>query len=219
MTYIQLINTVLRKLREDQVTSSNQSDYSALIGDYINEAKREVEDAWNWVQLRTTIQITTAGDSSTFRYVLTGAGNRSRVLQVINDTEDYELRRAPYKWMNRQFLTSSTVAKDSPTHYDINGNTNGDPNIDLYPVPDAVEYINFNLVLPQDDFTDTDDDMSLTVPHWPVVLGAYMKALSERGEDGGQNFGEAMNDYNKALSDAIAIDAGQVPDELIWEVV
>lgn len=216
MTYLNLINSVLRLLREDEVTSPTQSAYAKLIGQFVNETKREVEDSTNWVQLRNTIQVTTEAD--TFRYGLTGAGNRYRVLQVVNDTQDQELQVAPYAWMNRQFtMISSGVAKGAPTKYDINGSTtDGDPYVDLWPVPDDVYVINFNIVLPQDDLSDAGD--TLTVPSWPVILGAYSKALSERGEDGGQSYGEALGRYAQALGDAIAIDMGKVPHELIWEV-
>jgi len=215
MTYLQLINSVLRRLREDEVATYNSSAYSKLIGDFINETKREVEDAWDWVQLRDTIQVTTAdGDYS---YTLTGAGNRFKVLQVINDTENHELEIASYAWMNKQFtMIGDGAAEGSPFYYDINGNTSGDPNVNLFPIPNAIEVINFNLVLPQDDLAA--DVTELTVPSWPVVLGAHAKALSERGEDGSTMYAEVMNNYDKALSDAIAIDAGKVPHELIWEV-
>lgn len=214
MTYLQIINNVLRKLREDEASSSGQSSYVSLIGDFVNETKREVEDAWDWVQLRTTIQVTTS--ASIWRYTLTGAGTRFRILQVINDTEDLVMIKAPYKWMNKQFTTVGTVQQGSPQFYDINGSTDGDPNVDLYPIPNAIEVINFNLVLPQDDFTE--DTTELSVPSYPVILGAYAKALSERGEDGGVSYDEAQAKYEKALSDAIAIDASNVQEELIWEV-
>ena len=214
MTYLQIINTVLRRLREDEVTTYDQSDYSKLIGDFVNETKREVEDAWNWVQLRSTVQISTV--SGTFRYNLTSAGNRYRVLQVVNDTQDYEMSLAPYKWMNLQHTTGNTQTA-SPSYYDINGNNSGNPNVDLFPVPDAAYTINFNMIIPQTDFSDGTTE--LTVPSWPVILGTYAKALSERGEDGGLQFAEAARMYDTALSDAIAIDAQKVPHELVWEAI
>jgi len=217
MAYLQLINEVLKRLREDEVTSANQSDYSILIGSFINQTKREVEDSHNWIQLRETIQVTTsAGDYS---YTLTGAGNRFKVLQVINDTEDFELRKAPYTWMNKQFtMAGDAAAEGSPNFYDINGSdSNGDPYVNLYPIPNSIEAINFNLVIPQVSLSGDGD--RLTIPEWPVILGAYMRAISERGEDGGQSYGEMRNDYMTALSDAIAIDSSNVPDEMIWMVV
>ena len=213
MTYLQLINSVLRRLREDEVATVSQSNYAKLIGDFVNETKREVEDAWNWVQLRDTIQVTTV--ASTFRYTLTDAGNRYRILQVLNDTEDMELRVAPYKWMNSQL--TGTPQEAAPLYFDINGASSGDPNTDMYPVPDKVYTINYNMIIPQDDFTLDSDE--LTVPSWPVILGTYAKALSERGEDGGSAFAETARMYNLALSDAIAIDSQKVPHELNWEAV
>ena len=213
MTYLQLINSVLRRLREDEVATNSQSNYAKLIGDFVNETKREVEDSWNWVQLRDTIQVATV--AGTFRYTLTGSGNRYRVLQVLNDTDDFELKLAPYKWMNEQ-LTGSPQ-QTSPLYYDFNGNVSGDVNTDMYPIPDKEYLINYNMIIPQADFTDDGDE--LTVPSWPVILGAYAKALSERGEDGGTQFAEAARMYSLAMSDAIAIDAQKVPNETVWEAV
>ena len=46
-TYLDLVNDVLVRLREAQVTSVSQNGYSSLIGALVNDAKRETEDAWN----------------------------------------------------------------------------------------------------------------------------------------------------------------------------
>ena len=56
-TYLTLVNDVLSRLRESEVTSVSDNTYSSLIGRFVNEAKREVEDAWNWNRLRSTITI------------------------------------------------------------------------------------------------------------------------------------------------------------------
>ena len=216
MTYLQLVNKVLERLREDEVTSVGQSNYSKLISSFINQTKREVEDAHDWTQLRDTIIVDTV--SGTYKYSIAGASNRFRILQVINDTEDMELREAPYTWMKKQFTAVSDIAEGSPYLYNIEGrDSNGDPYVNLYPRPNSIESIDFNMVIPQDSLS-TDADI-LTVPEWPVILGAHMRAISERGEDGGQTFGEMRSDYQAALSDAIGIDSGNVPDEMIWTVV
>ena len=60
MTYLQLVNSVLRRLREDEVTTVGQNAYSKLIGEFVNDAKRTVEDAYDWTALRTTITVTTS---------------------------------------------------------------------------------------------------------------------------------------------------------------
>ena len=214
MTYLQLINSVMRRLREDEVATYSQSNYSKLIGDFVNESKREVEDAWNWTQLRTTLPVTTA--ASTDSYTLTGSGERYKILQAINDTQDVEMKQVPYSWINRQkTIVSST--EDSPMYYSIIGSTSGDANITVEPTPNAIETLNFYAIVGQDDLAA--DGTVLTIPSWPVVLGAYAKAVLERGEDGGASFNAAALMYQSALTDAISLDSLNARDELIWEAV
>lgn len=213
MTYVQLVNSVLRRLREAEVSNVADTAYSKLIGDFVNEAKREVEDAWNWIQLRSTIQVTTV--ASTFRYTLTTAGDRFRMLQVVNDSQDFEMKKAPYDWMNTA-LTSNSSTTGTPSYWDINGQTSNDPNVDVWPIPDGVYTLNFNMVLPQDDLSS--DDTELTVPDYPVMLLAYAKAISERGEDGATMYAEVMNNAHTALADAISIESRHIPHEMNWHV-
>ena len=59
MTYLQLVNAVLRRLREEQAGTVNESDYTQMIGDFVNDAKRQVEDAWDWSALRQDIDVLT----------------------------------------------------------------------------------------------------------------------------------------------------------------
>jgi hypothetical protein len=49
-----------------------------------------------------------------------------------------------------------------------------------------------------------------------IALGAYAKAIVERGEDSGMQSSEAWQLYRSALSDAIAIESGQFPNENTW---
>ena len=62
MTYLNVVNNVLRRMREEEVTSVSSSTYSKMVGDFVNDAKRSVEDAWDWSALRTTLTITTTAD-------------------------------------------------------------------------------------------------------------------------------------------------------------
>jgi len=192
-TLLGLVNSIQRKLREDATASVSTNTYSQLLGEFINEAKREVEDFWDWLHLRTTITITTV--ASTFKYTLTTMGDRGRILpdtlngppyvDVWNNTDDYALRLAPSsQWMTAQKLNAST--NGPPLWFDINGQSGGDPQVDLHPTPGAVYLINFNICLPQADFivsTTANDTTELTVPDAPVVLRATALAKEERGED------------------------------------
>ena len=56
MTYLQLINNVLKRLRESEVDTANETEYSALIGAFVNDAKQIVEASHSWSALRTSIE-------------------------------------------------------------------------------------------------------------------------------------------------------------------
>jgi len=212
MQYIQLVNEVLARLRESEVSSVNDNVYSKMIGKFVNDAKRNVEDAYNWNALYDTLTATTTGDI--FNYVLVGSGQRFRVIDVLNDTSNTELREATTRWMNQQFLLNSTQ-KGSPDYYNFNGvDVNGDTQVDLFPIPNGVYNVRFNIVLPQPIMTT--DSTVLKVPYEPVVFLAYAKALAERGEDGGLLSSEAYGLYKTSLADAIALEAGRYFEEETW---
>jgi hypothetical protein len=62
MTYLNLVNNVLRRMREEEVASVSSNTYSKMVGDFVNDAKRTVEDSWDWSALRTTLTISTTND-------------------------------------------------------------------------------------------------------------------------------------------------------------
>jgi hypothetical protein len=59
MTYLELVNDVLVRLREQTVTTVGLTTYSSLIGKFVNDAKRQIEDAYDWNALGQTITVTT----------------------------------------------------------------------------------------------------------------------------------------------------------------
>lgn len=209
MTYLQLVNSVLRRLRETEVSSVSDNAYSKLIGDFVNDAKRVVEDSYNWNALYDTLSATTSAD--VFNYVLVGSGQRFRVIDVLNDTSNWFLQEKPTQWFDQQFLLT-TPQKGSPSNYNFNGvDSNGDTQVDLFPIPDGVYDIRFNIVKPQVELSNNADN--LQVPHEPVIFLAYAKALAERGEDGGMASGEAAQMYRQSLADAIALESGRYGEE------
>lgn len=210
MTYLEIVNKVLIRLREPTVTSVSESPYSLLVGELVNVVKREVEDGWNWSALRGTVTATTT--PNIYSYELTGVGVRGRIIDVINDTSDYELKYQTTKWFDRQFLTGN-LAPSEPQYYNLNGiSSDGDHFIDLFPVPNGSYEIRVNVVSPQPDL-ENDGDV-IRIPYQIVVEGALARAISERGEDGG--YQEQEERYRRIASDYIALDAGNRPDETLW---
>ena len=215
MNYIQLVNSVLRRLRETEVSSVADNAYSKLIGEFVNDAKRQVEDAYPWNALSETLTAVTGADI--FNYVLVGSGQRFRVIDVLNDTSNNIVQNATTRWMNEKFLIAS-VQKGSPAYYNFNGtNSNGDTQVDLFPVPDGVYDIRFNVIKPQVALS-ADADI-LLVPSEPVIFNATARAIAERGEDGGVLAGEMAFIYNQSLSDAIAIESGRYVEESAWMAI
>lgn len=210
MTYLECVNRVLRRLRENEVTTVNETPYSKLIGDLVNVVKVEIEDAWDWSVLRTTLTATTT--ASLFNYVLVDSGTRFRILDVVNDTDDFFMEQRSGRWFDQQFLMS-TVQHSSPLYYNINGvDSNGDSQIDIFPIPDGVYNIRVNVVLPQQELTA--DSTQILIPGNLLVEGVIARAISERGEDGGSM--EQEERYRSLAADMIAIEAAHRSDETTW---
>ena len=212
-TYKQLVNNILIRLREREVSSINENSYSKLVGLFVHDAIEMVESAWNWSNLRDTMTVTT--QDGVFSYALTDFGDKSSVLDVINDTGNHFMSYQTAHWFNNVFLNNDP-AKGSPNYYSFNGlNGSGDTQIDIYPVPDGVYDLHFNVIKRSPNILLDDD--TVKVPFLPVQALAYAMALEERGEDGGMSAVSAKALSSVYLSDAIAIDASKHPEELIWE--
>ena len=213
MTYLELVNDVLVRLREEEVETVSQTDYSKLIGKLVNDAKRQVEDAYSWNVLSTTVTLTTV--AGTYAYSMTGAGQKFRVQDAINNTQDVSMLNIPFANMNR-FLNFGTQQNAAPTYYAFNGvDGSGDTKVDLYPVPDQVYSIKFDLIVPQAALTA--DTTEMLVPSELVIQNAYSRALVERGEDGGLNSSEAYQLYRSMLADYIALESTRYPEEMTFE--
>ena len=212
MNYISLVNDVLIRLREPEASSVSDNAYVKLIAKFVNDSKRVVEDSYNWNALSDTLSATTTAD--VFNYVLVGSGQRFRVIDVINDTQNCFVELASTKWMDQQFLMT-TPQKGSPAYYNFNGtNSNGDTQVDLYPIPNGAYNLRFNIIKPQVPLAVNAD--VLLVPEEPVILGALARAQAERGEDGGVQAGETYQLMKQSLADAIALESGRYLEEQEW---
>jgi hypothetical protein len=210
--YLELTNDVLIRLREPEASSVSDNAYVKLIAKYINDSKRQVEDAYNWNSLSETLSATTT--ASIFNYVLEGTGQRFRVIDVLNDTSNFVMRNASTRWMNDQFLIAAP-ATGSPYYYNFNGtDSNGDTQVDLYPIPNGSYNIRFNVIRPQVELAANSDQ--LLVPHEPVILGALARAQAERGEDGGVQSAETYALFKQSLADAIGLESARYVEEEAW---
>ena len=216
MTYLDLVNKVLLRLREPEVTtvqgSGTSNQYARLIGEFINESKSQVEAAWDWSALRSTLTATTS--SGVFNYELQGSRNSFKVLDVLNDTSEFVMQYKDAAWFNQQFLLT-TPETGAPYYYNFNGvSADGDTQVDIYPIPDGEYTLRFNVTLRNVPLSADADEV--VIPTRPIILFATAMAIEERGEDGGQQSVNAYASARSALSDEIALDAARHPEDVVW---
>ena len=209
MTYLELVNDVLVRLRESTVSTVGETTYSSLIGKFVNDAKRQIEDSYNWNCLAQTITVTTT--SGTSSYALTGAGQKFRVNDALNTTSLIGLRNIEFVDMNRK-LNLGAPSQSIPSEFCFSGvDGSGDTKVDLFPVPSGAFTLLFDLTIPQAALSA--DGTSIKVLDYLVAQSAYARALIERGEDGGTNSSEAYALFRGMLSDAIALESTRYPED------
>jgi hypothetical protein len=215
MTYLNLMNSVLRRLREEETTSVTSTTYVKMVGDFINDAKTLVGQAADWSALRETITISTTASDNT--YSLTGGGDNIKVMSMLNDTENCFMEYQTKDWFNEQLYISS-AAEGAPRYFTYNGlDASGDTQILVGPTPDAVYSIRVDTVKRQADLSANDD--VLLIPAQPVIHLAVALLARERGETGGTSTAEYFTIANQYLSDAIAIDAAKHPEEMVFRTI
>jgi hypothetical protein len=216
MTYKEAVNGVLRRLREDEISSVAENSYSKLIGDFVQDAYTLVEKAWDWVGLEATITLNTVASTSV--YTLDGAGASATVMDVYDTTTKAKLEQVTSAWMRRAYALE-TVVEATPAYWCYKGVSadDQDPTIELYPTPNAV--VTLEVTVDKSNTLLSSDDEEMVIPKGPVIQLAYAIALRERGETGGQSALEQFAVAETFLADAIGYDAAKRPEKTIWEAV
>jgi len=215
MNYVTLVNNVLRRLREDTVTSVTSNSYSLLIGDIVNDAKNIVEHSWDWSALRDSKTVTTV--AGTNEYTLTGAGEDFKFFYFLDTTNKNNIVYQSKEWIDVQ-NNVDTPLQGIPNYFSYTTtDSNGDMKVILYPTPDNIYTLSFKGVFRQPILSENTD--VIKIPWIPVMHTAVALAVRERGETGGTNAAEYFSLADKYLSDAIALDAEKHPEEMIYRTV
>ena len=221
MTYRELINQVLIRLREDTISSDwsgaiNDSNtisaYQKIIGALINDSKRNVEGYHDWLNLRETVNISTVAGTKNYNL---SSGQEIKILDVINNNTGIHLNQVSRNYINTiKYPTDDT---GEPLYYAFNGSdSSNNLKIDLSPVPTEAHTLSFDIVKPQSELTLA--ATILKIPSKPVILGAWARAISERGEDGGTQSSLMAQETGEALKQAIILDSGNAQYETDWYV-
>jgi len=215
MTYLNLVNNVLRRLREETTSNVNDTIFNTMVGDFVNDAKQLVEEACDWSGLRSTISIQTV--VGTNQYSLAGTGDNVKVFSVINDTNNTFVTYQTKDWFNNALYLQEEIS-GSPSYYTFDGlDSSQDTQVLLSSKPSTVETLRFDVTKRQPELVNNTD--VLLVPSKPVIHLAVALLARERGETGGTSTVEYFSIADRYLSDAIAIDAAKHPEEMIYRTV
>lgn len=210
MTFLDMVNDVLLRLRQDTVsTLVGADDYTKLVMKAVNDANSVVEKAWDWTSLREDFTINTV--AGTYKYPLTNYGTRAKIIQAWNSS-GRELTTVFDRFAK---IKRSSFGQGTPRSYYIEGiDSNGDAQVSFFPTPNAVDTISLYLVNRSPRLTTDSDEIK--VPVEPVMLYSHAYLVRERGEDQGTSTQEFLGEAQRSLSDAIALDAANYPVDTIW---
>lgn len=223
-TYLQIVNKVLTKLREDTVTSVTYNDYSSLIGEFVNDAKKEVENAWEWAVLRTSVTFNSSIGVRTYSLAAStnedsrlvyDESNRPMAFDVTTGIQ-FQLSEYTEDRLQREFLLQTPVQTiDQPACFSLTQLGTGFQ-VNFLETPLAIRNYNFFFIVPQEELANNGD--TCTVPWRPVRDLALMYALDERGEEIGEPGSRAERRYLDSLAAAIAIDARKDSQKIQFKV-
>jgi hypothetical protein len=186
MTYLELINRVLTRLRLDTAADLSES-YTLLVGQFVNQAKEEIEAEGPWKALRSEVTVTTAAATDT--YTITGTNERSYVLRgADDDLEIFETTTGSHTqvevidWEDMRQLKKlePSVTSGRPTYVAFDKTSTG-LRLQFYPTPDSIRTYAVTCVIPQAELSVASTSMS--IPGRPVWMLAAFYAAQERGAE------------------------------------
>ena len=214
-TYLEIMNDLMATLRDETVVDVAQDSHALLMGRFINDAKRQVEDACDWSAYLEERTVTTVIDQR--KYGLLDSDNRVNIDYIVSNVDSTMMQERPRRMIQSNQLTGSSTATGNPHYWCNNGvDSAGDAQIEITPTPSAVSTLTVvgwwrkpKLLIN----TDT-----IIIPVQPVLDLAIAFAVRERGEVTGQTTAEYFELAKRTLSDAIAYDSSRNDDEDVWYV-
>lgn len=235
-TQLTIVNNVLRRLREDTVSSVADNAYAQLIAMFVNDGIREVTLAYDWRALDHTIDVDLV--DGTFEYDLSATvalgGNvdnagrattsesmlrfdsYNRPMCWIWDDSSASVPNAQLSLMaedDRQwrYQQDRSQAEVDPSFFSLPMAADGDGYlIRLWPEPDASRRLRIVFNTPQAALAidGTDDATEIIVPNACVEAYVNMIAANERGEELGEPGNLLERRWYNTLAQAIEAASG-----------
>lgn len=236
MNYKEMVNEVLVRMREDEVTSVTDPDndpQQKIICKFVNDSMNRVARSHTWNAFRKVWVVDLAHGVN--KYILSSGAENSAIYSVTDVNKRALQEVSARRWAQYK----STYG--SPSYYHVGSVENHELAITLFPTPDSShgdggnseEYTvaQFGLMTFNDP-TKTlivtgfaqphnlvNDDDLITIPTDPIIQYALAYGHSERGEAGGQSVMELFGIAKSSLSDAISWDVNNSTSEYLWSAV
>jgi len=241
VTYLEMVNEVLVRMREDEITSVNDPDndpQQKIVCKFVNDARRFVDKSHTWNAQRRIWIVDLGFDVA--GYTIPDSNESASIYTVRWAGSSNCLKEANEVWISRQKKQIGT-----PRYYSTSFSNNNEMTVRFWPVP-GEDYIGSNAGVSEyndGDYTEAeyggaigseqnilmegykvsapmkDDSDEIRLPIDPVMYYALAYASRERGEIGGQGSAELFQLANQYLSDAIAWDVNNSDMEYIWRQV
>jgi hypothetical protein len=230
-TKLDLINNIMRRIREPEVTSSEDSAYSKLVASIVAESYEEVLDEWNWRPVASNM-------------VMELPANTMQIVPDVTNVKDGFVPDGRLLLVREKGWAFGRVY-DKPWVEDITLTDSGAP-MNEVTLPEYLDTIRRERLLPQEvpsifavqplpdesvvlhfwqpanqittiamafhrrparlDATASTDNVNIEIPYRPVQELALMYTLNERGEEMGEPGNLAHGRYIQALSTAKEAD-------------
>ena len=215
-TYLDLVNGVLVRLREDTVLTVDGNDdvVVQIVKDFVNDAKNQIENMHPWTALSQEWSLDTTDGNA--KPVLTNSHSSCIIEYIYKDGGD-RLEQRPKEWIRRKNrLVTDT---NEPQYWCIDGidRATGDLRLEVHPSPDGA--YSYTVYGSQPEPRLVNDTDVCYIPGLAVIYLATALAARERGEVGGQSAGELLGLAKQFISDAIAQDSTNSDLENIWTTV
>ena len=249
MNYLNMVNEVLVRMREDEVTSVTDPDNDAqqkIVCKFVSDAYEFVKGAHTWNATRRYWLVPLAFGVPT--YTLQDAGHAAGIYTVRYSSTNILLTEA-----NARYMSTQKPEYGTPRLYSTATTYRGDIAVTVYPIPDEThEDADQSLrseygdnTMPVTEYTEaewnglaiagsspslvlfgysgggklTEDSDDVAIPDVVVMYYALAYASRERGELGGQSSAELFQLAASYLSDAISNDVDNSSLEYIWSAV
>lgn len=232
-TQLQLVNRVLQRLREPQVTSVSANEYTQLLAGFLNDIIFTMCEDHDWTTFRK--EVTFSSVPSQTGYLLNLLDSEGGAVTSDTPTNDESLLlydgynqplvfdvtsgSAPFRLVqyDEDYRLGLEREGDTPTSatphafssvMDFTGDTRVGVKFNLYPTPTAVRDYTATFWIPQQELATNgdDNDTVISLPPQVLFLGTLFLALNERGEEIGEPGNVAERRWLRALGAAKEAD-------------